>query len=65
MGAGVKKMYKEALANEMFNAEMYRADPEGYLKPHFWSDNKLKVIYTSAYYGWMVAYGLFNRKNYY
>lgn len=58
-------MYNEALRNDKFNTEAKEADPKYFYKPHNLSENNLKVLYATIYYGWLIAKGLYKRENYY
>ena len=65
MEKGVKRMYKEGLANQEFNKEAKETDPEGYFKPGCFATNVEEHVYIAVYYGWLLGKGRFKRSNYY
>jgi hypothetical protein len=57
MTARVKKIYKSGLKNQEFLRQIEEADQDK--KPNILSSGREKIIFTSVYYGWLVAkYGI-------
>lgn len=59
-----KKLFREALKSEEFDADMRKQDPIGYYKPSFLENTINKKLYGLAYYGWLLGKGTFDRSNY-
>ena len=49
----IREVYKSAKKNKQFNDDILRAD--GDTPPNFFSNEIVKHIYTTTYYGWLVA----------
>ena len=60
----VRRLYKEAKANKVFDREMLQKDPEGYYRPNMFSPTVAKCVYAAVYYGWLMARGEYKRENY-
>jgi len=63
MTAPVRKLYKEALGNNLFWEQFKTADPEG-SRPNFFTSNAEKHFIVCIYEGWLIARGEFNDENY-
>ena len=61
----VRKLYNAALRDRAFQEEAKKADPQGYKKPNLWSDEIDRILYATAYFGWLVGKGQFKRSQFY
>jgi hypothetical protein len=59
----VKKMYKEARNNPLFESDIKKNEPNFNLNDLLWSNNQ-KVLYSSIYFGWLIARGEYVESNY-
>ena len=65
MDIEVKRLFKEAQKNEEFNKKIKKDVPENYKKIHWYSDDVVKHLYASCYYGWLAGRGEYKKSNYY
>lgn len=64
MKKSLRRLYKESISNTEFKDDVKIKDPEGYAEPNMFSPEFHKIIFVSAYYGWLIAKGKYKRSNY-
>lgn len=64
MTKSVKLLFKDAMNDKGFDEAMLLQNPKDYQRPNNFSHETKKILYSCAYYGYLLGKGVFNEERY-